>query len=115
MFEECYKLKEIKLPNSVDTVGQYAFSNCTTMVKCDLGKGVKYIGQMAFQNCYHLNSVRWSDCLEEIDGSIFDGEPNRAEYDPNSVATIPLRDTLFFPATTICMTIGTGIFFLVRM
>ena len=99
LFENCYQLKEIKLPNSVDTVGQYAFSNCTTMVKCDLGKGVKYIGQMAFQNCYHLNSVRWSDCLEEIDGSIFDGEPNRAEYDQNSVPTIPLSDTLFFPAT----------------
>ena len=99
MFEECYKLKEIKLPNSVDTVGQYAFSNCTTMVKCDLGKGVKYIGQMAFRNCYKLKSVRWSDCLEEIDGSIFDGEPNYAEYDPNDVATIPLQDTLFFPAT----------------
>lgn len=99
LFESCYQLKEIKLPNSVDTVGQYAFSNCTTMVKCDLGKGVKYIGQMAFKNCYHLNSVRWSDCLEEIDGSIFDGEPDRASYDQNSVATIPLRDTLFFPAT----------------
>ena len=99
LFESCYQLKEIKLPNSVDTVGQYAFSNCTTMVKCDLGKGVKYIGQMAFQNCYHLNSVRWSDCLEVIDGSIFDGEPDRASYDQNSVATIPLRDTLFFPAT----------------
>lgn len=99
MFEKCYKLKEIKLPNSVDTVGQYAFANCTTMVKCDLGKGVKYIGQMAFMNCYSLNSVRWSDCLEVIDGSIFDGEPNRAVYDQNSVATIPLRDTLFFPAS----------------
>ena len=99
LFEKCYKLKEIKLPNSVDTVGQYAFANCTTMVKCDLGKGVKYIGQMAFMNCYALNSVRWSDCLEVIDGSIFDGEPNRAIYDPNDVATIPLRDTLFFPAT----------------
>lgn len=99
MFEKCYKLKEIRLPNSVDTVGQYAFANCTTMVKCDLGKGVKYIGQMAFMNCYSLNSVRWSDCLEVIDGSIFDGEPNRAVYDQNSVATIPLRDTLFFPAT----------------
>ena len=90
LFESCYQLKEIKLPNSVDTVGQYAFSNCTTMVKCDLGKGVKYI-------CYKLNSVRWSDCLEEIDGSIFDGSPEG--YDPNDVATIPLRDTLFFPAT----------------
>ena len=99
LFEECYKLKEVKLPNSVDTVGQYAFANCTTMVKCDLGKGVKYIGQMAFMNCYSLNSVRWSDCLEVIDGSIFDGEPDRASYDQNSVATIPLRDTLFFPAT----------------
>ena len=99
LFEKCYKLKEIKLPNSVDTVGQYAFANCTTMVKCDLGKGVKYIGQMTFMNCYALNSVRWSDCLEVIDGSIFDGEPDRASYDPNSVATSPLRDTLFFPAT----------------
>ena len=97
LFESCYQLKEIKLPNSVDTVGQYAFSNCTTMVKCDLGKGVKYIGKMAFQNCYRLNSVRWSDCLEVIDGSIFDGSPEA--YDPNDVATIPLRDTLFFPAT----------------
>ena len=99
LFEKCYKLKEIELPNSVDTVGQYAFANCTTMVKCDLGKGVKYIGQMTFMNCYALNSVRWSDCLEVIDGSIFDGEPNRAIYDENDVATIPLRDTLFFPAT----------------
>ena len=99
MFEKCYKLKEIRLPNSVDTVGQYAFANCTTMVQCDLGKGVKYIGQMAFMNCYGLKSVRWSDCLEVIDGSIFDGEPNRAVYDQNSVATIPLQDTLFFPAT----------------
>ena len=99
LFEECYKLKEIKLPNSVDTVGQCAFANCTTMVKCDLGKGVKYIGQMTFTNCYALNSVRWSDCLEVIDGSIFDGVPNSAVYDQNSVATIPLRDTLFFPAT----------------
>ena len=98
-FAECYALKQITLPNSIDTVGPYAFENCTTMVKCDLGKGVKYIGQMAFMNCYRLTSVRWSDCLEEIDGSIFDGEPNRAEYDQNSVATIPLRDTLFFPAT----------------
>ncbi|MBQ7530929.1 MAG: leucine-rich repeat domain-containing protein [Paludibacteraceae bacterium] len=99
MFANCRALKEIKLPNSVDTVGQYVFSNCTTMVKCDLGKGVKYIGQMAFENCYKLNSVRWSDCLEVIDGSIFDGEPNRAEYDQNAVATIPIQDTLFFPAT----------------
>ena len=97
LFENCYQLKEIQLPNSVDTVGQYVFANCTTMVKCDLGKGVKYIGQMAFENCYRLKSVRWSDCLEEIDGSIFDGQPEA--YDPNDVATIPLQDTLFFPAT----------------
>ena len=97
MFENCYKLKEVQLPNSVDTVGQYVFANCTTMVKCDLGKGVKYIGQMAFENCYRLTSVRWSDCLEVIDGSIFDGQPEA--YDPNDVATIPLQDTLFFPAT----------------
>ena len=99
MFENCYQLKEMQLPNSVDTVWGYAFANCTTMVKCDLGKGVKYIGNMAFENCYGLKSVRWSDCLEEIDGSIFDGQPNGAVYDQNDVATIPLQDTLFFPAT----------------
>ena len=97
MFQNCRALKEIKLPNSVDTVGQYVFSNCTTMVKCDLGKGVKYIGQMAFENCYKLQSVRWSDCLEEIDGSIFDGVG--APYSQQDVAAIPLSDTLFFPTT----------------
>ena len=92
--------KAIEGLNYPDGEGKvYAFANCTTMVQCDLGKGVKYIGQMAFMNCYGLKSVRWSDCLEVIDGSIFDGEPNRAVYDQNSVATIPLQDTLFFPAT----------------
>ncbi len=96
-FKECYALKEITLPNSIERVGQYAFQKCTTMVKCDLGKGVKYIGTMAFEDCYALSSVRWSDCLETIDGSIFDG--TGAPYSMQDVATIPLRDTLFFPAT----------------
>ena len=96
-FGECYALKEITLPNSIDTVEQYAFENCTTMVKCDLGKGVKYIGRMTFENCYKLTSVRWSDCLEVIDGRIFDGYG--APYTQQDVANIPIKDTLFFPAT----------------
>ena len=89
-------LTSITLPNSVTDVEDYAFDACKSLVSCDLGRGIKNIGAYCFENCYKLSSIKWSDCLETIGKYCFEA------YDPYNVTqpgTIPLQDTLVFPAT----------------
>lgn len=51
MFDGCSAIKEIHLPNSIETINQYAFQNCK-LDKLSLGKGIKTItGFNVFNNC----------------------------------------------------------------
>jgi len=85
-------ITSIVLPNTVQRVEKAAFSSCKNLKSCDLGRGVKYIGSDAFYECKSLEHLRWSDCLETIDGYLF---LNWGSGDAPS--SIPLRDTLYFP------------------
>ncbi len=87
-------LTSIVLPNTVQRVEKAAFSDCKSLQSCDLGHGVKYIGEAMFYGCTALEHLRWSDCLETIDGCIFWNISNTLADLP-----IPLRDTLYFPPT----------------
>ena len=58
------------------------------------GMGVKYIGGSAFFNCDNLDYLRWSDSLEYLGRSAFDG---MSEQGGSYYHAFP--DTLFFPAT----------------
>ena len=89
-------LTSIVLPNSVTEVQESAFSDCKQLVSCDLGRGIKHIGKNCFGNCYALTSLKWSDCLKTIGSWAF-----YANHPTNVTAagTIPLQDTLVFPAT----------------
>ncbi len=89
-------ITSIVLPNSVTDVNDGAFDNCKQLVSCDLGRGIKHIGKNCFGNCYALTSLKWSDCLETIGSWAF-----YANHPTNVTAagTIPLQDTLVFPAT----------------
>ena len=79
----------------VDTVYEHAFNQCTALKYCDFGKSVKVIQRGALFSCPILTTLKWSDCLESIEGEIL------ASYDNNSTApkSIKLNDTIFFPAT----------------
>ena len=79
--------------NTIDTVGVGAFGECTSLKYCDLGRGVRFIGSGAFSNCKALRKVRWSDCLETIDGIIFHN------YNGTSDLAVNIEDTLYFPST----------------
>ena len=89
-------ITSIVLPNSVTDVNDGAFDDCKQLVSCDLGRGIKHIGKNCFGNCYALTSLKWSDCLETIGSWAF-----YANHPTNVTAagTIPLQDTLVFPAT----------------
>lgn len=50
----------ITLPNTVETIGHYAFANSIDLVRFNMGTGVKYIGNYAFSNCPNLCSLTMS-------------------------------------------------------
>jgi hypothetical protein len=47
----------VTIPNSVASIGNYAFSGCTSLTGVTIGNGVTYIGYQAFINCYSLTGV----------------------------------------------------------
>ena len=50
-FYECSGLTSITIPNSVTTIDDYAFYNCSDLTSLTLPNSITYIGQGAFDKC----------------------------------------------------------------
>ena len=50
-------LKNVIIPDSVETIGGYAFSYCTNLRNVIIGKNVTSIGEYAFGSCTSLTRV----------------------------------------------------------
>ena len=81
-FRECLALTNVMIPNTVMSVGEYAFNNCilrsitipdsvtsiennafdgcSSLTSVTIGNGVTSIGYMAFSSCYSLTDVTFS-------------------------------------------------------
>lgn len=55
-FRNC-PIISISLPNSVKTLGEYTFRDCTSLTSVNIPSGVTYIAQGVFQGCTSLSSV----------------------------------------------------------
>ena len=56
-FYGCSSLTSITIPDSVTSIGSYAFYGCTGLTSVTIGNGVTSIGSMVFAYCYELLSV----------------------------------------------------------
>ncbi len=63
-------IKEIKLPETVKSIGYAAFSSCTALTKIDTKK-VETINEWAFEKCSSLKTVILNDGLKKIHASAF--------------------------------------------
>ena len=69
-------LKEITLPDSLQSIGYEAFVNCIEMKKADLGAGVTSIGEEAFLQDDALVSLKVPDSATELGDKIIEGHGN---------------------------------------
>lgn len=76
-FSECTSLATLKLSPNIKTIGNYAFSGCTALTTLDLPFGIEYIGMNAFSNCDSLEKIILPISLQSVSlkgWNSFDGE-----------------------------------------
>ena len=72
-FGDCTSLTSIVIPDSVTSIGDWAFSLCDSLTSVTIGNGVTSIGWGAFQECTSLESVVIPDSVTSIGRSAFSG------------------------------------------
>ena len=65
-FSGCSSLTSITIPNSVTSIGDYAFSGCSSLTSVTIGNSVTSIGYRAFYYCRGLTSVTIPNSVTSI-------------------------------------------------
>ena len=72
-FRLFYRLVTAELPESVESVGDYAFYGCKNLETITIPKNTAYIGKMAFADCYRLKEAVLPEGITSIGKRAFSG------------------------------------------
>ena len=70
-FYSCRSLNSVTLPNSVTNIGEHAFNDCSSLSSVAIGSGVTLIGNSAFADCTSLNFLRLGTGIQDIAANAF--------------------------------------------
>ena len=79
-------IKSITIPNSVTSIGSYAFSGCSSLTSITIPNSVTSIGGGAFYGCRSLTSVTMSNSVTSIGSYAF--------YDCSSLTSITIGNSV---------------------
>lgn len=65
-FRSCLNLTSIDIPNSVTSIGDYAFSVCRSLTSINIPNSVTSIGVHTFSRCYKLSSITIPNSVRSI-------------------------------------------------
>lgn len=83
------QLRSVTLPNSITTIGEAAFSNCTSLVKINIPANVTCINTNVFANCSSLASIDIPNSVTSIGYSAFGSCSSLTNINiPDSVTSI---------------------------
>ncbi len=72
-FSGCGKLKSVTIPDSVTSIGSAAFSGCGSLERIDIPDSVEVIGSEAFYHCSSLERIDIPDSVKVIGSEAFAG------------------------------------------
>jgi len=78
-FENCSNLTSVTIPGNVTNIGEFAFFNCSSLTSVTIGNGVTSIGGAAFGGCNSLTSVIIPDSIMNVGSEAF-YECNSLQY-----------------------------------
>ena len=92
--------KNSTIPNTVTSIGTYAFSNCEGLASVTIPNSVTSIGSYAFDDCTSLTSIIIPNSVTSIGGYAFtDCDALASVTIPNSVTSI--EDCTFYRCTSL--------------
>ena len=71
--DENTEIKDLVIPNSVTSIGNHAFRNCSRLTSITLGNSVTSIGSYSFYKCSGLTSIVIPKNVVSIERNAFDG------------------------------------------
>ena len=83
-FEWCIKLTSVTIPNTVTSIGTCAFSGCTGLTTMSIPSSVTYIGEDAFSYCSDLTTMNIPSSVTYIGDYAFDSCTDLATITLNS-------------------------------
>ena len=88
-FCDCTSLTSLTIPNSVTSIGESAFYDCTSLTSVTIPNSVTNIGKFAFNECTDLKSVIISNSIATIGSYVFSGCSSLTSVTiPSSVTSI---------------------------
>ena len=88
-FRNCSSVKGISIPDSIVSIGEYAFYNNSSATNITFGKGVQSIANDAFRNCTSLPNIILREGIKSIDHRAFRDCTNLTEvYLPSTLTYI---------------------------
>ena len=64
-------VKTVKIPDSVTSIGEYAFYECSSLTSVEIGDSVTSIGEGAFSGCSSLTNLYISDLESWLNVSLY--------------------------------------------
>ena len=88
-FAHCKNLVSVSIPDTVTSIGDYAFWNCNSLTSITIPDGVTSIGEDAFRDCSSLTSITIPEGVTSIGYGAFDGCSSLTSITiPSSVTSI---------------------------
>lgn len=70
-FSNCVSLKEIEFPETLESIGEAAFYACSDLESLTIPESVSSIGSYAFAYCISLESIELPDKITELPSALF--------------------------------------------
>ena len=91
-FQDCTGLTQVTLPESLITIEGHVFENCTSLTSITIPDAVTDIGDEAFRGCSALSELNFGKSVTSIGSyAFYDCSELTSVYFPNSVTTIGKR------------------------